>query len=219
MRKSVFIFVATVILLGYTAGARAGVDFRGEASLMSFWGYDISVDYIVTQTPPSFESTAFSFGVGNAALYSMSSYFYFYQLENFIDSNIDLFSISLPGEAVLTAGFITGVDLDAAPFSHSVPFETESMTASIVNPDGCYDNVGGMMYSLNWWFDPEMAYDTESTVLFITSTDGPVFRYASAQNGDSFIGNVPAPDVPAVPEPGAMLLFLSGIIVYLKSRR
>jgi hypothetical protein len=61
----------------------------------------------------------------------------------------------------------------------------------------------------------------QSTVLFVSCNEPPVFKFSSMQNGESFNGLLPVPQIPQnqIPEPMTLILISSGIASLIVRKR
>lgn len=183
------------------------------------------VDWIWTNDGPIVPSSgAFTFAHGDAATYdSGSSYYYYYQVEAVNNVDIVAFSLNVNPNTVLTAGFISGVNLDdPLTFNHNgVAGDNEAAVIGPVDPTGVTFNSGGLAPNVSFDFDSptnDLNLNEYSTVLFITCLQPPVMKFSSMQNGDTFVGSLPVPQNP-IPEPMTMLLTaISAIGLYIKKR-
>lgn len=214
------IFVLSLLMLLLSSGAH-GIVIKEEARFVGFsTGLTVYVDYMVTDegSPLSPGGTAdFEFVYGDENAYSDSSWYYFYQFENPIDVNIHAFSLNVYPDSVLSAGWISDVDLDEMPFNHTGVAGDHESTSVTVNPDNATFSPGGLLPNLSFDFDTSINLSQHSTVLFLTSLTPPGSKFSTAQNGDSFNGQLPVPiqSQPIIPEPLSVLLLAAGISALL----
>jgi hypothetical protein len=58
----------------------------------------------------------------------------------------------------------------------------------------------------------------QSTVLFVSCNEPPIFKFSTMQNGESFNGLLPVPKNP-VPEPMSMILIATSALgLYIRKR-
>jgi len=181
-----------------------------------------SLDIILTDVTPDVSGMTLVFASGSLAVFNSAPYYYFYQVENQLPGFINEltgFGLFLDPSTISTAGYISLQDLDdPLTFDHNVVGEFESTAGTLVDPL----STTILTDSIFWEFDPTIAQNDESAVLFITSNFSSTSSLAFAEGIDAaFETDVLVPGgAPAVPEPSAMLLFGFGIAIigYAKKR-
>ncbi len=215
MKKFLTLVISLLVLV--TAGTAWSITTMGEAEFKGILtGLKNYVDWIVTNDGPIVTTAqeTFVFVHGNANLYDTGSiYYYYYQFENYHNDNIVAFSLNVNPNTVLTAGYMVGVDLDAAPFSHAVVGDHEAAWNPIVDPASAVFNPGGIAPNVSYNYDPPgncLCMNDTSTVMFISCLEPPVFKFSTAQNGESWNGQLPVPKDP-IPEPMSFFILLIGL--------
>ncbi|MEW6536588.1 MAG: PEP-CTERM sorting domain-containing protein [Candidatus Auribacterota bacterium] len=188
------------------------------------------VDYIYTNDGPILTTSGatFNFVHGDAAAYDTdSTWYYYYQVENLFDVDIVAFSLNVNPHTVMSAGWITGVDLDdSLTFNHN-GVAGDHETAWVVNagdPSSAVFNPSGIAPNVSYDFDSptnDLYMNEQSTVLFLSCVEPPVFKFSSMQNGESFNGLLPVPQIPQnqIPEPMTLILISSGIASLIVRKR
>ena len=241
MKKTIVKFSVCAIALLLAGNVFAMKVLEGEATLPGIFGgnpsgEDIYVDFIVSQTIGMSSGdlsggAALTFlplnpgpGVkGDATAYANSTYFYYYQLENNSTDNplkvLSQMSLALDSGVVLTAGFISGADIDSGLFNHNIVGDHEDAGASLFDPDvtpGQSEFQLGAIDQAVWEFNPSIPVGDESSVLFITSDFPWVFNSVGVlDSGTTYNGLLPVPSFDStIPEPFSILL-LSGSLIGL----
>lgn len=224
--------ILTAALLFAGMSSAYAVVLMDEATFVGFsTGKSTYVDYYVTDEGPVITpgSYTFNFIHGDATAYTDDSiWYYYYQIENPEDVSIVAFSLNIFPVTVLSAGWIDGVDLDAAPFNHTVAMEHElSGSPAVSGPTSPADasfNPGGIAPNVSYDFDSptnNLTKNEFSTVLFISCKFDPTFKFSTMQNGETFNGSLPVPTSPlSIPEPMSMILFGGSIVgLVIKKRK
>jgi hypothetical protein len=218
--------LATVIAVFSAVTSAQAVTVKGQASFLGVSTATTNyVDWIYTSDGAIVApSAAFTYAHGDATAYTASTWYYYYQVENVQDVSIFAFSLNVNPNTILSAGFISGADLDAAPFSHTGvvgDVEAAPWVAGPTDPSGAVFNPGGIAPNVSYDFDSpsnDLTLDEFSTVLFVSCLHPPVFKFSTMQNGESFNGALPVPMDP-IPEPMSMLLIASSAIgLYIRKR-
>jgi len=207
---------------------------KGESEFYrSSTGETIYADWIVsTQDLAShIDDSNFVFSVltndpgntrGNKTLYNASTYYYYYQLENDNVSNnnlVNAFSLDLDPNVVVSAGYITDVDLDIDLLElHNLTGEAENNTNGEISPDSSKFTPIGSTPHQNWSFD--LASGDETTVLFLTCFMPPEYSPASGLSGAyAYDGYLPIPTLDTVPEPISIVLLGSSLLALFYKKK
>lgn len=227
MRKPLTLLLFLTLIF-FTSSSYAGKVLEGEAPFASLLSGKLYVDYIVSTTAldGGLPAGLFVFSTlnggpgleGTKALYDASSYYYYYQLENNSPAcltTIHQLTLNVDSDSILSAGYILLSDIDdAATFNHNLAGEHENVVIDRPPDESDYDTIS-FPQNQTWSFSPELAIGGESTVLFITSSEPPVFSPAYALDGTPFSGVLPVPemsDPPSIPEPFSIILMVSAVL-------
>lgn len=225
-KPGILVLAGLVLACATTANAvlvKGEAEFKGVSTgLMNY------VDYIYTDEGPILTTSGatFNFVHGNATTYDVdSSWHYYYQVENFLDVQIVAFSLNVDPNTILSAGWITGVDLDdVTTFDHNgVAGDHEAAwVAGPTDPKSAVFSAGGLAPNVSYDFDKtsgfELTMNEFSTVLFVSCDQPPIFKFSAMQNGESFNGKLPVPQNP-VPEPMSMILIAASALgLYIRKR-
>lgn len=206
--------------------ATASYPLRGESDLNRM-GRNSSIDWIVSTTDlvssakQSDFRFAFNFSTaapqGDYATYSgSSSWYYYFQIENWSGNFATSFSLSLDPSVVLTAGYVLGVDLDTdLSLSHldtdpGLAGEYELPGAQLVDfTSASFDpNPPSPNASLN--FALGFGSGKESTLFFISSYTPPQYLISELLTGPQGPeGYVPVPrrfESTVIPEPLTLIM-------------
>lgn len=231
MKKAIIVSLFLSMIF-FTSSSYAIKVLEGEALFTSLASGKIYVDYTVSTTPLDGGLPAGSFVFsdlnggpgfkGTKALYDISAYYYYYQLENNSLTSLttlNQLTLNLNAGTVLTAGYILGSDLDdVATFDHNIVGDNEDIVVDRPPDDSDFDSIS-FPQNQTWSFSsPELAIGAESTVLFITCERPPVFSPAFALDGTPFAGDLPIPG-PLVPEPFSMVLLGSSLMGLFMMKR
>ena len=150
MKKKLFLLALLILLSGSVNAAIV----QDESELYeSFLDVTTYLDTIVMDEPVDTSNMLFEFEIGDLSAFNGSTYYYFYQLENFItDGELASFSIDVAGSNILSAGYISNpLDLDETPFNHLSSGDHEFAQTALVLPSNMYLNPGfsgsGFFYS------------------------------------------------------------------------
>jgi hypothetical protein len=179
----------------------------------------VYVDWIVFG-PGQWSSTGFEVNAGNTDLDSLLNYYlYVYQLENTSGENLDWFTVDVPKDSVVSAGWVNDGDLDTAHNSGNYAnLVTEQEAASNGLRDVVFASIdnSGATPNVSWGFTLTgvngLLPGYESETMWFISPIAPVYAYAGTKDGNEAFDSpdlVPAPS-PA-PEPSTMLLMGSGL--------
>ncbi|MEW6536589.1 MAG: PEP-CTERM sorting domain-containing protein [Candidatus Auribacterota bacterium] len=226
MKKMGILALASLIMACATNGS--AITVKGEADFLGVsTGLHNYVDYMYTSDGPVLTTSqaTFNFVHGNANGYDVAStWHYYYQVENLLDVDIVAFSLNVDPNTIVSAGWITGVDLDdALTFNHNgVAGDHEA--AWVVNagdPSSAVFNPSGIAPNVSYDFDSptnDLYMNEQSTVLFVSCNEPPIFKFSTMQNGESFNGLLPVPKNP-VPEPMSMILIATSALgLYIRKR-
>lgn len=184
------------------------------------------LDYIVTDITPDISNAQLEFGIGDLGSFLSSTYFYFYQLENHLDTeSLETFNVYLAETSIKSAGYFVNELLDSSVFMHDLGSAEHEMSGGVLKDPLSIDFYpGDPLYGfadmLTWSFFGNNALfpADQSTVLFITSDLPPADTDVDALSIDFLLaGKASAPST--VPEPTAMILFGLGSAMLVKSVR
>jgi len=151
-----------------------------------------------------------------------SAYYYFYQIENPMVTQVTAFTLNLDPNTVLTAGYInTNIDLD-----------TGLGDDHDLSGLGEYEGAGGLSAITACSYDPSgtspnlavtvtIPQGYESYIFFVTCASPPRYDISSLHAGAPALdGELPIPMDPEtnIPEPATMILFISSVAGYLLRR-
>ncbi len=232
--KTTITVLAMINLLILASSSFAAKILEGEAEFISRFSGSIYVDYIVSDADLGIgiPDVSFIFSTvngssppfkGDKSGYDASTYFYYYQLENYSGTSLttikQLTLNIFDPLTVVSAGFITDTDLDdIATFDHNIVGDHEDDVAVRDSDSSDFDELS-IPRNQTWAFEPtELAIGAESAVFFVTCLHPPVFAPAFALNGSIFEGELPIPMRP-IPEPLSMVLISGSLIgLYIRKR-
>ena len=159
---------------------------------------------------------------GDIDAYNASTYYYYYQLENDEVCNwnvMNTLSIDLDPGIILSAGYITGLDIDEdLDTDHNLTGEVENNDDGEVAPDVSKFTPVGTVPHQNWQWNLGLMFGEESTILFLTCLMPPQYSPASALSGSrSYDGYMPIPHL--IPEPASMVLLCASLLALLYRRK